>query len=158
MNVVLVEPKIPPNTGNVGRSCVATATTLHLAGKLGYELSDPLIRRSGLDYWDHLDLKVHQTVEEAFAGLPREKLFFFTTKGTTSFWDARYAQDSYLVFGSEDKGLPDWIHQNYSDRLFYVPINHDHVRSLNLSACVSVVLFEALRQTKGDDVPHPYLA
>lgn len=147
MNIVLFEPEIHWNTGNIGRSCVATGSTLHLVGKLGFSLDAKEIRRSGLDYWAKLDLKVHADFESFIAELPeRSSLLFFSTKGTKSFWDASYDAHSYLIFGKETAGLPKDIHERYGQQMYRVPVG-PNVRSLNLSSCAAVVLFEALRQT-----------
>lgn len=147
MNIVLFEPEIHWNTGNIGRSCVATGSTLHLVGKLGFSLDAKEIRRSGLDYWAKLDLKVHASFEDFIAGLPENpSLLFFSTKGTKSFWDASYDENSYLIFGKETAGLPEAIHERYGQQMYRVPVG-PNVRSLNLSSCAAVVLFEALRQT-----------
>ena len=147
MNIVLFEPEIHWNTGNIGRSCVATGSTLHLVGKLGFSLDAKEIRRSGLDYWAKLDLKVHASFEDFIASLPQNpSLLFFSTKGTQSFWDASYDAQSYLIFGKETAGLPKDIHERYGRQMYRVPVG-PNVRSINLSSCAAVVLFEALRQT-----------
>ena len=148
MNVVLYEPEIHWNTGNIGRSCVATGTTLHLVGKLGFSLDAKEIRRSGLDYWAKLDLRVHSDFEAFLAAIPPEpSLFFFSTKAKRSFWDAKFRPDSYLVLGCETAGLPPWVHERYADRMVKIPIGLN-VRSLNLSTSAGVALYEALRQTR----------
>ncbi len=150
MNIVLVNPEIPFNTGNIGRTCVATGNTLHLVGKLGFSLEEKEIRRSGLDYWVNLDLKLHKTWEEFLATVPDlNDVFFFTTKSTHSFWDAKFSKNSYLVFGSESAGFPKHFYQEYKERLYTIPMGGP-VRSLNLSSSAAVVLFEAIRQTKGE--------
>src|SRR5579863_7486448 len=111
MHIVLYEPDIPWNTGNIGRTCVATGTTLHLVGKLGFSLDDKEIRRSGLDYWPKLKLKLHEDFEKFAAALPADSsLLFFSTKAKKSFWEAPYQPESYLIFGSETKGLPEVMH------------------------------------------------
>jgi tRNA (cytidine/uridine-2'-O-)-methyltransferase len=147
VNVVLVEPEIHFNTGNVGRTCVGTRTTLHLVGKLGFSLEDKEIRRSGLDYWPKLDLRLHADFDAFLlrAG-PRAELFFFSAEGGKSFWEGRYPSDAYLVFGKESVGLPTELRERYRERLFSVPYRCGDVRSYNLSTTAGVVLFEALRQ------------
>ena len=147
MNIVLINPEIPFNTGNIGRTCVATGTHLHLVGRLGFKIADKEIRRSGLDYWPKLRWTRHNTFEDflAHAG-PAADLIFFSTKGQTSFWQAKYTPDSYLVFGSESSGFPPEIYEKYAGRLFRIPVTGD-VRSLNLSSSAAVALFEALRST-----------
>jgi tRNA (cytidine/uridine-2'-O-)-methyltransferase len=149
MNVVLYEPDIPWNTGNVGRTCVATGSTLHLVGRLGFSLDDKEVRRSGLDYWDKLK-RVQYAGWENFESslLPAAPLFLFSKWGQKDYWDAAYPPDSYLIFGCETKGLPEAIRERYSDQLYRIPMLENSVRSLNLSSAVSIVLFEALRQQR----------
>lgn len=146
MNIVLFEPEIHWNTGNIGRTCVATGTTLHLVGKLGFSLEAKEIRRSGLDYWPKLKLKLHEDFEGFLASLAKNpSLLFFSTKAKQTFWEADYGLESYLIFGSETKGLPQEIHRRYGEKMYRIPIGKD-VRSLNLSTSAGVVLYEALRQ------------
>jgi len=148
MNIVLINPEIPFNTGNVGRSCVGTGAMLHLVGKLGFKIEEKEIRRSGLDYWPRLKYRRYADFESFLKSLPDDaSLFFFSTKGKKSFWDARFDKDSYLIFGSESSGLPQELYKTYADRLYKIPVNAD-IRSLNLSSSVAVALFEALRQTR----------
>jgi len=146
VNIVLFEPEIHWNTGNIGRTCVATGTTLHLVGKLGFSLEAKEIRRSGLDYWPKLKLKLHEDFEQFMAFLPKNpSLLFFSTKAKQTFWEAEYVPESYLIFGSETKGLSQEIHRRYGEKMYRIPISKD-VRSLNLSTSAGVVLYEALRQ------------
>jgi len=148
MNIVLINPEIPFNTGNIGRSCVATGTTLHLVGRLGFKISDKEIRRSGLDYWVNLNYKLYKYFDEFLAAVEKpENIFFFSTKGLKSFWDVKYPADAHLVFGSESAGFPKEIYETYKDRLYKIPMTGP-VRSLNLSSSAAVVLFEALRQNR----------
>jgi len=147
MNIVLINPEIPFNTGNIGRTCVGTGTTLHLVGKLGFKIEEKEIRRSGLDYWPRLQYRRYADFESFLQALPeKHSLFFFSTKGSRSFWEASFDKDSYLVFGSESSGFPPDFYSKYSDSIYRIPINGD-IRSLNLSSSVAVALFEALRQT-----------
>lgn len=144
-----MEPEIHWNTGNIGRTCVATGTALHLVGRLGFSIEDKHVRRAGLDYWPQLDLKVHESFEKFLAGLSEPpSLLFFSTKGKKLFWEAPYAPGSYLIFGSETKGLAPEIHSRFGGQLYRIPIR-DEARSLNLSTAAGIVLFEALRQTAG---------
>ncbi len=148
MNIVLVEPEIHWNTGNIGRSCVATGAELHLVGNLGFRLDAKEIRRAGLDYWPRLRLSRHPSLETFLDSLPAHApLFFFSTKGRQVFWDAPYRPGSYLVFGKETGGLPAWVHERHSERVYRIPMLPGE-RSLNLSTAAGVVLFEALRQTR----------
>ena len=146
MHIVLVEPEIHWNTGNIGRTCVATETTLHLVGKLGFSLDAAEIRRSGLDYWPKLKLVRHESFEAFLDSLPRRaSLLFFSARAKTSFWDAPYEGGSYLIFGRESTGLPDAVLKRFADRLYQIPVGPD-VRSLNLSTAAAVALYEGLRQ------------
>jgi tRNA (cytidine/uridine-2'-O-)-methyltransferase len=147
MNIVLINPEIPFNTGNIGRTCVATDTHLHLTGKLGFKINDKEIRRSGLDYWPKLKYAVYDTFAAFAAGLPQNaRLFFFSTKGKKSLWDIKFEKGDYLVFGSESCGFPKQIYADYKDNLYRIPMRGD-ARSLNLSSSAAVCLYEALRQT-----------
>jgi tRNA (cytidine/uridine-2'-O-)-methyltransferase len=148
MNVVLVEPEIPGNTGNIGRSCVGNGTTLHLVGKLGFSLSDKYLKRSGLDYWKDVDLRLHESWEKFLETVPdREQLFFFEKDAPGVFWDAKFTKNCYLIFGSETRGFPDGILSTFKDRFHRIPMTGP-IRSLNLSSTVAVALYEALRQTE----------
>src|SRR5258706_2037207 len=148
MHVVLYEPDIPGNTGNVGRSCVATGTMLHLVGKLGFSLDDTHVRRSGLDYWEKVRLIKHKDWDAFVASLsPEAALYFFSKKAKRDFWSATFKPESYLIFGCETTGLPTAIHKRYEDRTYRIPMVPQSVRSLNLSTSVAVVLYEALRQS-----------
>ena len=149
MEVVLVEPQIPPNTGNIARLCAATRCSLHLVGQLGFEISDRHLKRAGLDYWDFVEVSQHPDIETFLDALPQQRLFFFSKRGTSSYLKASFAENSILVFGSETKGLPRWIFDRYPEHIWRIPILHPQVRSLNLASAVSVVVYEALRQTKG---------
>ena len=146
MNVVLIEPEIHFNTGNVGRTCVGTKTVLHLVGKLGFSLDDKEIRRSGLDYWVKLDLRLHADFDAFLRSVGKEaSLFFFSAEAERSFWEAAFPPDAYLIFGKESVGLPEELRERYRDRLYSIPYHKD-VRSYNLSTTAGVALFEALRQ------------
>lgn len=148
MNIVLINPEIPFNTGNIGRTCVGTGCMLHLVGKLGFKIEEKEIRRSGLDYWPRLKYRRYADFDSFLASLPENRaLFFFSTKGRQNFWDASFEKDSYLIFGSESAGLPPQLYTDYADRLFRIPVSGD-IRSLNLSSSVAVALFEALRQNR----------
>ena len=147
MNIVLVEPEIHWNTGNIGRSCIATGTRLHLVKPLGFSLDAKEIRRSGLDYWPKLQLTVHESFAAFEASLPRgASLLFFSARAPKTFWDASYRKGSYLVFGKESTGFSAAVRQKYKRRFYRIPINGD-VRSLNLSSSAAVALFEGLRRT-----------
>jgi tRNA (cytidine/uridine-2'-O-)-methyltransferase len=150
IHVVLVHPEIHWNTGNAGRSCLAAGATLHLVEPLGFSLDEREVRRAGLDYWEHVDLRVWPSWEAferelPFLGSP----YFFSTKGTRVYTEAEFPEDVVLVFGRETGGLPDELHQRYAARMLTMPIHSAHVRSLNLSTCVGIALYEVLRQRRG---------
>lgn len=145
--VVLVHPQIPPNTGNIARTCAATETELHLVAPLGFEISDRTLKRAGLDYWPHVKLTYHANASE-FIKFTREKggrLIGLSVRGKSNYLDCQYREDDWLLFGSEIEGLPAEVLQE-CDLTCYIRIKSNHVRSLNLSVSVSVVLFESLRQ------------
>ena len=145
--IVLVNPQIPPNTGNIARTCAATHTPLHLVGPLGFDLSDRALKRAGLDYWPQVNLTLHTdwlafyTHQQSVGG----RLLGFTTYGRLSYLEIQYQEDDWLLFGSETSGLPADVLEN-CDHALKIPINRDLVRSLNLSASAAIGLFEALRQ------------
>jgi tRNA (cytidine/uridine-2'-O-)-methyltransferase len=150
LNIVLFEPEIPWNTGNIGRTCVAAGAALHLIKPLGFRLDEKEIRRSGLDYWPKLQLTVHEDFAAFLAFLPaKASVLVFTTKARISFRQAPYRKDSYLLFGRESSGLPDDVFRRFPDSLYRVPQSSD-VRSLNLSTAAALALYEGLRQIGRD--------
>ena len=145
MNIVLLEPEMPANTGNIGRTCVATGTKLHLIEPLGFKLTDKLIKRAGLDYWDKLDVTVYSDFQDFLDKNPGAKIYMATTKGRHGYSDVAYEPDDYLMFGKESAGIPEEILLDNQDRCVRIPMWGD-IRSLNLSNSVSIMLYEALRQ------------
>ena len=145
MHVVLVEPEIPPNTGNISRTCAVTGTTLHLVEPLGFSLDERHLKRAGLDYWEYLQLVMHPNLEAFLSSADPQKMWFLTTKGTSSYADASFNPDDYLLFGKETAGLPAWLLNKYPERCLRIPMG-EQIRSLNLSNSVAIVLYEALRQ------------
>jgi tRNA (cytidine/uridine-2'-O-)-methyltransferase len=145
LNVVLVEPEIPPNAGNIGRLCAATRTRLHFVGPLGFSLDDKNLKRAGLDYWEHLDWTTWPSLEELQTSHPG-RYFYFTTKTTRLYTSMNYEPGDFLVFGRETKGLPEPLLQANAERCVTLPILHPEVRSLNLATAVGIGLYEALRQ------------
>lgn len=145
MNVVLVEPEIPPNTGNISRTCAVTGTTLHLVEPLGFSLDEKHLKRAGLDYWHHLDLQKHHSLAAFMNSIDQEKCWLLTTKGKISYTDIEYGPDDYLIFGKETAGLPESLRLSMPERCIRIPMG-EQVRSLNLSNSVAIVLYEALRQ------------
>jgi tRNA (cytidine/uridine-2'-O-)-methyltransferase len=145
VNIVLVEPEIPPNTGNIARTCVLTGTRLHLVEPLGFSLSEKEVRRSGLDYWPFLDLTVHNDFRSLEATRGKSRLICFSTKGTSRYDQISYEADDYLVFGSETKGLAPTVLKN-ADHVLRIPMIKQIPRSLNLGNSVAIIVYEALRQ------------
>ena len=143
-NVVLVEPEIPPNTGNVGRLCLATKSTLHLVKPLGFSLDDRQLKRAGLDYWDDVDLKVWDSLDELFAKRGDRRCFFVTTKTKRAYWDVKFRPGDWLIFGRETKGLPESLLAAHAADCVTIPM--ESARSLNLATAVGIVLYEAIRQ------------
>lgn len=148
MHVVLFEPLIPPNTGNIARTCAATGTALHLVRPLGFRIDDAAVRRAGLDYWHLVDLRLHDSLPEVIeqAREAGAACHFFTKSAHRSYADVSYGMNDYLIFGKETTGLPDFIPAHYPDRLLRFPMLPSGVRSLNLSNSVAVAVYEALRQ------------
>jgi len=145
-HIVLVEPEIPANTGNISRTCAGTGTHLHLVRPLGFSIDDKQLKRAGLDYWPHVKLHVHDSFDDVLAAYGGGRMFFATTKGSRSYTDFQYEDGDLFVFGKETSGLPDSILSRFPERRIRIPMN-EHIRSLNLSNSVAVVLYEALRQT-----------
>lgn len=145
MNVVLFEPEMPLNTGNIGRTCVATGTRLHLIEPLGFKLNEKAVKRAGLDYWDKLDVTVYSDYGDFLAKNPGAKIYMATTKAKQVYTDVSYEPDCYLMFGKESAGIPEEILVEHPDTAVRIPMWGD-IRSLNLSNSVAIVLYEALRQ------------
>jgi tRNA (cytidine/uridine-2'-O-)-methyltransferase len=146
LQVALINPQIPPNTGNIARLCAANDVPLHLIEPLGFSLTDGDLRRAGLDYWDRVDLWRHPDWFAFRDAMDRGRCLYFSAKAERSFWQAPYRSNSCLVFGSETEGMPPRILEKHPDRCFTIPMS-GAVRSLNLATAVGIVLYEALRQT-----------
>jgi tRNA (cytidine/uridine-2'-O-)-methyltransferase len=147
--VVLIEPEIPWNTGNIGRTCLGAGAELHLVGRLGFHLDNKEVQRAGLDYWEKVKLHRHDSWEKFLESLPPQAiLFFLSTKGKKSVWDASFSEGGYLIFGKETAGFPKNFYEDYKEKMYRIPQKDDGIRSLNLSTAVGIVLYEALRQTK----------
>ena len=145
MNIVLFEPEIPANTGNIGRTCVATNTRLHLIEPLGFRINEKARKRAGLDYWDKLEVIVYCNFEDFLERNPGARIYMATTKAQKVYTEASYEPDCYLMFGKESAGIPEDLLVKYQETCVRIPMWGD-IRSLNLSNAVSVVLYEALRQ------------
>lgn len=148
-NIVLVEPEIPQNTGNIARTCAATGATLHLVEPLGFTITDRSLKRAGLDYWDKLGVKFYRSLDALFAAYPEAPYIFFSTKGKKAHTDLSYPPGTFLVFGKETAGLPEALVFANMERVARIPMR-DGLRSLNLSNSVAVGLYEALRQNGFD--------
>jgi tRNA (cytidine/uridine-2'-O-)-methyltransferase len=146
-NVVLIEPEIPPNTGNIGRLCLATRSRLHLVKPLGFSLEDRQLKRAGLDYWHEVDVRAWDTFQELqCAQGAAARYFFLTTKSERAYWDVKFRDGDFLVFGRETKGLPERLLAKNHDTCLTIPLHG--ARSLNLATAVAIVLFEAVRQQR----------
>jgi len=143
-NVVLVEPEIPPNTGNVGRLCLATRSTLHLVGPLGFSIDDRQLRRAGLDYWDEVDVREWSNLDELRRANASARFFYLTTKTRQPYFEKSFRPGDFLVFGRETKGLPERVLDENRESCITIPMHG--TRSLNLATAVAIVLFEAMRQ------------
>ncbi len=147
VNVVLVEPEIPQNTGNIIRTCAATGATLHLVRPLGFSLEDKYLKRSGLDYWDIANIQYYDSFEEVVEKNPNGTFFYATTKVNQAHSDVKYVDNSFIVFGKETKGLPETLIKENLETCIRIPmLNIEKARSLNLSNSVAIVVYEALRQ------------
>ncbi|WP_084055674.1 tRNA (cytidine(34)-2'-O)-methyltransferase [Desulfacinum hydrothermale] len=146
VEVALVEPEIPPNTGNVARTCAATRTPLHLVEPLGFRLTDRHLKRAGLDYWPHVQVRVHPDLDTFLRAVEHRRLVFFSKKGACPYYDFDFLPGDILVFGPETRGLPEELLESAWDRVVSIPMDCEHVRSLNLATTVGVGLFEARRQ------------
>jgi tRNA (cytidine/uridine-2'-O-)-methyltransferase len=145
LNIVLHEPEIPSNTGNIGRTCVATGTALHLIRPLGFSLDDRNLKRAGLDYWPHLRLYLYDSFEDFLQKNPGARIFMATTKAHQTYAEVQYGPDDFIMFGKETAGIPEEILVDYESTCIRIPMN-ESIRSLNLSNAVAIVLYEALRQ------------
>ena len=145
MHIVLHEPEIPANTGNIGRTCVATGTSLHLIEPLGFRIDEKSIKRAGMDYWEHLDVSTYINYQDFCDKNPGAKIWYATTKAKHSYTDVQFGPDDYIMFGKESAGIPEEILVDHEESCIRIPMLSE-IRSLNLSNSVAIVLYEALRQ------------
>jgi len=145
-NIILIEPEIPPNTGNIARLCAATGTSLHLVGKLGFSTDDRYLKRAGLDYWESVAIHYWQDLDELKKSFPDGRYFYLSTKVARNYLHVRFAPGDFIVFGKETKGLPADLLAANPETSITIPMPADKVRSLNLSTSAGIVLYEALRQ------------
>ena len=146
LNIVLIEPEIPNNTGNIGRLALATGSRLHLVKPFGFEIDDKRLKRAGLDYWQHLDVIYYDNIDAFFNENKDAKMVFLSSHGTQSHWDITYTENHFLVFGKESVGLPKSITETHKEKLFKIPMYSKEIRSLNLANAVGIVTYEGLKQ------------
>ncbi len=146
LNIVLVEPEIPNNTGNIGRLSLAADAHLHLVKPFGFELTDKRVKRAGLDYWQHLSLTIYENVDEFFIKNKNQPMAFFSSHGTKNYWDLDYVDGLFLIFGKESVGLSTEIVDAHPNQLYKIPIFNEHIRSLNLANAVSIAVYEGVRK------------
>ncbi len=147
INIVLFEPEIPQNTGNIARTCAATGSNLHLIKPLGFSVSDKYLKRAGLDYWSLVNITYYDNFEEFKSNTDKSKVFISTTKESRFYTDVLYPEGCFIIFGKETAGLPDYVHNEYMENRIKIPmIDNEHARSLNLANSVNIVMYEALRQ------------
>lgn len=146
LHVVLFEPEIPPNTGNIARLCAAANAHLHIVGVTGFRMDDRTLKRAGLDYWDEVTLHRHIDLEDLYSKFPKARFFYLTTKTDRSYTDIQFSNDDFLVFGPETRGLPERILAENEANCLTIPMENPKVRSLNLATSVGIVLYEAIRQ------------
>lgn len=147
-NIVLFEPEIPNNTGNIGRLSLASGCNLHLVKPFGFELSDKRVKRAGLDYWKHVNLHIYEDIESFFKQHGDKKFALFSSKGKQYHWELNYEKDMFLIFGKESTGLPNSIVEDHINSVYKIPINSSHIRSLNLANAVSIVVYHGLFQLR----------
>ncbi len=146
LNIVLIHPEIPNNTGNIGRLALGSGCKLHLVKPFGFEIDDTRLKRAGLDYWKHLDVQYYNNTEDFFKKNAFAKMAFLSSHGTKSHYDIPFEEDLFLVFGKESKGLPKEITEKHPDQLYKIPLFSEHIRSLNLANAVGIVAYEGIRQ------------
>ena len=144
-NIVLFNPQIPPNTGNIGRLCVNAGATLHIVKPIGFDISEKAVKRAGLDYWDKLDLKIYENIEEFFNSVDINRCYFATTKNNKPYFDVKFKKGDYIIFGSETKGIDEEILNKYKEKCITIPMTKEG-RSLNLAVSCGIILYEAIRQ------------
>ena len=149
LNVVLLEPEIPQNTGNISRTCAATGISLHMIEPFGFEITDAKLKRAGLDYWQYLDVHYYKNIEEFYEKNKDGNFYYFSTKAPKCYTEVSYPENSYLIFGKESAGIPEEILRQNLDKCVRIPML-EHIRSLNLSNSVAIAVYEALRQNSFD--------
>ncbi|WP_027880380.1 tRNA (cytidine(34)-2'-O)-methyltransferase [Mesoflavibacter zeaxanthinifaciens] len=146
LNIVLIEPEIPNNTGNIGRLALGSGSKLHLVKPFGFELTDKRLKRAGLDYWQHLEVIYYDNIDDFFSKNKNKKMAFLSAHGKKTHWDIPFEEDLFLVFGKESVGLPKSLIEKEANNLYKIPLHSQHIRSLNIANAVSIVIYEGLRQ------------
>ncbi len=144
-NIVLIEPEIPNNTGNIGRLALATGSQLHLVKPFGFELNDKRLKRAGLDYWRHLSVHIYDSIDDFFVVQKEKNMVFFSSQGTQDHWSIAFEDEMFFIFGKESVGLSKEIIENNQDKLYKIPLYSEHIRSLNLANAVGITVYEGLR-------------
>ena len=148
LHIALIEPEIPPNTGNIARLCAATFTDLHIVGATGFRMDEKAVKRAGLDYWSEVKIERHIELEDLYEKLSASRFLYFTTKSQTPYTNWKYQENDCLIFGRETRGLPEDVLRENWERCLTIPMPNKNVRSLNLATSVGIVLYEAIRQLK----------
>ena len=148
LNIVLFEPEIPNNTGNIGRLSLASGANLHLVKPFGFQLDDSRVKRAGLDYWKHISLTIYESIDDFYSKNIAKEMVYFSSHGKQDYWSVDYQDDLFLIFGKESKGLPKEIIEENIDKTYKIPLFSEHVRSINLANAVSVVVYEGIRNIK----------
>jgi len=148
LNIVLFEPEIPNNTGNIGRLSLASGSNLHLVKPFGFEIDDSRLKRAGLDYWQHLSLFIYDSIEDFYIRNEGKKMAYFSSHGKKDYWSADYTDDLFLIFGKESKGLPKYILDENAEKVYKIPLFSEQVRSINLANAVSIVVYEGIRNIR----------
>ncbi|SFD16837.1 tRNA (cytidine(34)-2'-O)-methyltransferase [Algibacter pectinivorans] len=145
LNIVLIEPEIPNNTGNIGRLALASGSHLHLVKPFGFEITDARLKRAGLDYWQHIQITYYENIDEFFNINKDKNMAFLSSHGSKNHWDIPFEDDIFLIFGKESVGLPKPLIEKHKDQLFKIPLYSEHIRSLNLANAVSITVYEGLK-------------
>ncbi|MCS5663913.1 MAG: tRNA (cytidine(34)-2'-O)-methyltransferase [Flavobacteriales bacterium] len=148
LNIVLFEPEIPNNTGNIGRLSLASGSNLHLVKPFGFEIDDSRLKRAGLDYWQHLSLFIYDSIEDFYIRNEGKKMVYFSSHGKKDYWSVDYADDLFLIFGKESKGLPKHMLDENAEKVYKIPLFSEQVRSINLANAVGIVVYEGIRNIR----------
>ena len=148
LNIVLVEPEIPNNTGNIGRLSLAAGANLHLVKPFGFELNDSRVKRAGLDYWKHISLTIYESIDDFYLKNQNKNMVYFSSHASKEYWNVTYQDDLFLIFGKESKGLPKELIELNSENTYKIPLFSEHIRSINLANAVSIVVYEGVKSMK----------